>query len=167
MEKVHDKLNDYPQGRRKLLLYFWFGAQALLGAIVVIPGLRYFLQPLYEKAQSKRIQLGDYRAIPENEPTKVDYSVVRQAGYRVQEQHNFVYVLRDGNTLKVFSPVCTHMGCNVAWNPGSQEFQCPCHGGRYNKEGQVIAGPPPQPLHTFPSEIEDGGIWITLGELQS
>jgi len=167
MEKILDTLSDYSKGRRKLLLYLWMGAQGILAALILIPGLRYVLQPLYEKVQTQRIQLGDFRAVPEGEPTEIDYSVVRQAGYRVQEQQNFVYVLRTGNTLKVFSPVCTHMGCNVAWNSGSQEFQCPCHGGRYNKEGQVIAGPPPKPLHVLPSEVDDGAMWVTLGELPS
>ena len=44
-----------------------------------------------------------------------------------------------------FSAVCTHMGCTVA--PGKGEFDCPCHGSRYNQAtGAVLAGPAPLPL---------------------
>jgi len=157
----------FSESRRKLLLSFWFGAQAILAALIVIPGIRYFIQPLFEKAQSQRIQLGDLRAIPENEPTQVDYSVLQRAGYEVKQHQNFVYVLREQGKVKVFSPVCTHMGCNVRWDSQSQEYQCPCHGGKYNKEGQVIAGPPPHALHQYSADVKDGALWITLGEYKT
>jgi len=150
--------------RRKFLLYLWIGAQSVLAALIVIPGLRYLLQPLYEKVQSQRVQLGDFRGTPEGEPTPVEYSVLQQAGYQVQSEQEFVYVLRRGEKVTVFSPICTHMGCNVAWNSEAGEFHCPCHGGKYNKEGEVIAGPPPEPLRQFPNKVEDGSVWITLGE---
>lgn len=152
--------------RRKLLLFFWFGAQAILAALIIIPGIRYFIQPLYDKVQSQRIQLGDLRALPEDEPTRVNYSILQRAGYDISKQNDFVYALREDNQVKVFSPVCTHMGCNVAWNEQNQEFECPCHGGKYNKNGEVIAGPPPKPLHQYPVEVDQGTVWITLGELK-
>ncbi|HKJ69727.1 MAG TPA: ubiquinol-cytochrome c reductase iron-sulfur subunit [bacterium] len=166
MEKVIDKLGEYSEGRRKILLYLWMGAQGILAALILIPGLRYLLQPLYEKVQTQRVQLGDFRAVPENVPTRVEYSLVQRAGYQVREEHEFVYVLRSGKQMTVFSPICTHMGCNVAWNRNAEEFQCPCHGGRYNKQGEVIAGPPPDPLQQFPSELQNGTVWITLGGTQ-
>ena len=154
----------FEQTRRQLLLFLWGGLQAVLAAVILIPGIRYLLQPLFEKVQSQRIQLGDFRAIPEGEPTRVNYTVLQRAGYQVEEEQDFVYVLRKGEEIKVFSPICTHMGCNVAWNANAGEFHCPCHGGKYNKQGEVIAGPPPKSLHQYPSELEEGALWITLGE---
>lgn len=52
-----------------------------------------------------------------------------------------VYRGEDG-TLRTISPVCTHAGCIVQWNAGEKTWDCPCHGGRYTAEGQVIEGPP-------------------------
>lgn len=43
--------------------------------------------------------------------------------------------------LHALSPVCTHMGCHVAWNAGERSWDCPCHGSRYSGEGHVIEGP--------------------------
>jgi nitrite reductase/ring-hydroxylating ferredoxin subunit len=47
------------------------------------------------------------------------------------------------------SAVCTHLGCVVAWQDQAGEFLCPCHGGRFSADGQVLGGPPPKPLETL------------------
>jgi glycine/D-amino acid oxidase-like deaminating enzyme/Rieske Fe-S protein len=43
--------------------------------------------------------------------------------------------------LHAVSPVCTHMKCAVAWNLSEQSWDCPCHGARYNQDGDVLNGP--------------------------
>src|SRR6185436_8847328 len=53
--------------------------------------------------------------------------------------------------LHAVSAACTHMGCIVHWNEAEQTWDCPCHGGRYSRGGQVFSGPPladlkPRPL---------------------
>lgn len=43
--------------------------------------------------------------------------------------------------LRVLSPVCTHMGCYVTWNPAETSWDCPCHGSRFGTDGRVLQGP--------------------------
>ena len=52
---------------------------------------------------------------------------------------------RNGNVHKV-SPVCTHLGCLVRWNPAESTWDCPCHGSRFKPTGAVIAGPAEESL---------------------
>ena len=56
-----------------------------------------------------------------------------------------VYRDRDG-TLFAVSPVCTHLGCHVAWNASETTWDCPCHGSRFRVDGSVIEGPALRPL---------------------
>jgi Rieske Fe-S protein len=53
-----------------------------------------------------------------------------------------VAVYRDARgTLHEFSAVCPHLGCIVQWNPTERTWDCPCHGSRFDKRGEVINGP--------------------------
>src|SRR5690606_22042970 len=51
-----------------------------------------------------------------------------------------VHRTRDGRYVAL-SPVCPHMGCHVKWNQSEHSWDCPCHGSRFDTEGQVIEGP--------------------------
>lgn len=38
-------------------------------------------------------------------------------------------------------PNCPHMGCRMEWNPEEESYDCPCHGSRFDREGNLIDGP--------------------------
>jgi len=52
-------------------------------------------------------------------------------------------VIEDGPKIATYGikPVCTHLGCTVAWKPEQSRFVCPCHGSQYDAQGQVVQGP--------------------------
>ncbi len=43
--------------------------------------------------------------------------------------------------LYALNPVCTHAKCVVGWNRAEKSWDCPCHGARYNLNGDVLTGP--------------------------
>jgi glycine/D-amino acid oxidase-like deaminating enzyme/nitrite reductase/ring-hydroxylating ferredoxin subunit len=62
-----------------------------------------------------------------------------------------VAVCRDRQgTIHACSAVCTHLGCDVAWNRAEQTWDCPCHGSRFSPDGAVLNGPAVSDLRRVP-----------------
>jgi glycine/D-amino acid oxidase-like deaminating enzyme/nitrite reductase/ring-hydroxylating ferredoxin subunit len=47
----------------------------------------------------------------------------------------------DDGTLHCMSAICTHLGCQVAFNTAERTWDCPCHGSRFDIDGRVLQGP--------------------------
>lgn len=60
-------------------------------------------------------------------------------------RHVAAYRDPDG-TLHEVSARCTHLGCLVAFNTAERTWDCPCHGSRFDVDGQVVQGPATSPL---------------------
>jgi len=73
------------------------------------------------------------------------------------EQHRAV-VIRLPDGFRALSSVCTHLGCITRYRPDENVIACPCHGSRFNLEGDVIAGPAPRPLHWLQMAVSDRGL---------
>jgi cytochrome b6-f complex iron-sulfur subunit len=53
---------------------------------------------------------------------------------------------------------CVHLGCRVPFCTGSQWFECPCHGSKYNEAGEFQAGPAPRGMDRFKIEVGSDGM---------
>jgi cytochrome b6-f complex iron-sulfur subunit len=72
--------------------------------------------------------------------------VVDQKAYIVRAKEGYFYAM---------SAVCTHLGCITGWKADEGIIACPCHGSKYDREGNVIAGPAPRPLPHFMISLGD------------
>jgi Rieske Fe-S protein len=61
--------------------------------------------------------------------------IVRSSGGRVAAYRD------DSGILHTCSPLCTHMGCYVQWNAAEKSWDCPCHGSRFDYQGNILQGP--------------------------
>jgi Rieske Fe-S protein len=52
--------------------------------------------------------------------------------------------------VSAVSPVCTHLWCQVKWNAAERSWDCPCHGSRFDTQGQVLQGPAVEGLEPRP-----------------
>ena len=92
---------------------------------------------------------------------KVDYTFTAKDGWVKATKKRSVYVTDAGNgEWAVFSRTCSHLGCLVRWNEQRGEFLCPCHGAVFDKNGTVIAGPPPRPLQKLDVKVEAGVLYV-------
>jgi glycine/D-amino acid oxidase-like deaminating enzyme/nitrite reductase/ring-hydroxylating ferredoxin subunit len=62
-------------------------------------------------------------------------AILREAAHKIA-----VYRDDDG-WLHAVSATCTHLGCVVAWNSAEKSWDCPCHGSRFDLNGEVLHGP--------------------------
>lgn len=51
-----------------------------------------------------------------------------------------VYKNESGEVFTV-STRCTHLGCQLEWNPDELSWDCPCHGSRFDYRGDLIDNP--------------------------
>lgn len=53
-----------------------------------------------------------------------------------------VGVYRDSsNIFYIVKPICSHLGCELSFNNLSKTWDCPCHGSKFNYNGDCIYGP--------------------------
>ncbi|HEV7621218.1 MAG TPA: FAD-dependent oxidoreductase [Flavisolibacter sp.] len=65
----------------------------------------------------------------------------------VKYEGESIALYKDENgSLHAINPACTHAKCIVAWNSAEKSWDCPCHGARYNADGEVLTGPANIPL---------------------
>jgi glycine/D-amino acid oxidase-like deaminating enzyme/nitrite reductase/ring-hydroxylating ferredoxin subunit len=75
-------------------------------------------------------------------------------GKLVKYEGDTIAVYKDeSGKIYALNPVCTHAKCVVDWNSAEKSWDCPCHGARYDLNGNVVTGPARKGLEKI--EIED------------
>jgi Rieske Fe-S protein len=149
--------------RRQFLRWVSDLLGAIVAVILAVPLIGFSLAPLLQKRKDLWVRLGPLSDVKKDEPTKFVYSFTREDAYLQKVERGTVYVLtHDGRAFKVFSNICTHAGCGVRWEKGQGAFLCPCHNGRFDINGKVVAGPPPRPLNEMEHKVDGGVIFIKM-----
>jgi len=73
----------------------------------------------------------------------------------------FLVARTSANTFQAIDAVCTHEGCTIT-NIDGATYVCPCHGSRYNRNGQVMAGPAMASLRQYSTTFADGVVTIAI-----
>jgi menaquinol-cytochrome c reductase iron-sulfur subunit len=137
-------------------------AMGLVGAALVgIPMIGFLFSPLFKKGEQVWRNVGkvdDFKIGTTSSVIFTDSSPLPWAGVSARSA---AWLRRiDETNFEAFSVNCTHLGCPVNWIQSAELFMCPCHGGVYNQEGQVVAGPPPLPLTKYPVRLQSGQVQI-------
>ena len=148
--------------RREFLRKATWAIGGVISVAMGIPAVAYIVGPALEKSKLQNwIRLGDITKVELGTPTLFKAKIERQAGWIITEERLSVYVLTDnGRDFAAMSNICTHLACRVRWISEREEFYCPCHNGVFDKEGNVVSGPPPRPLDRYEIKVENNQLFI-------
>jgi menaquinol-cytochrome c reductase iron-sulfur subunit len=137
-------------------------ASTFVGALLAIPVLRYIFYPLTASAEdSNWAEVGSLASISDVQtPLRRTLDLKQRDGWLETVSQPIVYIIKEGGKLKALSAICTHLGCTVPWDPGRNEFVCPCHGGTYSADGTHISGPPRRSLDSLETKVSGGKLMV-------
>lgn len=139
--------------------------QALIGLGALsfgLGGLAFLLPRKARPRPAPLVDILDEADLPRQGVKRVEFSRPAADGHPARVQR--VFLVTKGESCFALSSRCTHLGCLVEWSRHRKRFVCPCHGGMYDDEGQVVQGPPPAPLTRLPVSIRDGRVYLSLEE---
>lgn len=149
--------------RRDLMKWGVKLAGLAVAGVVAVPAIVSTLSPALRSSRGPAWRgVGPLAEFPEGKTVK---STVRldDSGAADGFSERAVYVRRVApEEFIVFSRACTDLGCPVTYDPGSEFFYCPCHGGIFNESGEPVAGPPARPLYRYATRLRDGVLEIDL-----
>jgi cytochrome b6-f complex iron-sulfur subunit len=145
MAIIHDDA-----GRRRFLSQAVMGFGLLFGMGTLALRFAQFLVPSPKPKRYEAVLIGAEATVPAGEALPIDVG-----GHKIM-------VLRSAEGVAAFSRRCTDLGCLVSWNKEKEEFVCPCHQGRFDKDGKNIAGPPPRPLDRFEVVKRGGQLYVNI-----
>ena len=79
------------------------------------------------------------------------------------EEERRLFIFNDRHGFRAMSAVCPHLRCTIGpFGPPSGKgkvstSRCPCHGSLFDKSGNVLDGPAPQPLSFFRVSLSPDG----------
>jgi Rieske Fe-S protein len=152
------------ESRRRFLSYLTGLLGAVIAAALAIPLAGFYVAPSLKRRKRLWVSLGPVSSVQREEPVKFTYSYTRIDGWYERVVRGTAYAVKRDGEILVLSNVCTHLGCGVRWDRDAKAFLCPCHNGRFDIEGRVIAGPPPKRLLRLPHTVSGGMIRIRVEE---
>ncbi|MEW6322174.1 MAG: Rieske (2Fe-2S) protein [Acidobacteriota bacterium] len=152
-----------PLARRRFLVRVVAAVHAAIGGALAFVLGTAAVAPGFERRRATWIRAGAIDRLREHEPVPVTLRVARQDGYAQVVDRRVVYLVRTGErTVRALESTCTHLGCRTSYDRERRLIQCPCHGGRFDAQGQVVAGPPPAPLPALPTRVEGDDVLVEL-----
>jgi Rieske Fe-S protein len=166
-EEEQTPVDPLTVSRRWLLLAVGAFFNAVVGAAVAVPVVKYLLSPIKsDDAYKSWVSLGSVDTFPVGETRLAKFTNPVGLAWDGETDRVACWVRRIAEKeFQVFAINCAHLGCPVRWFPQSGLFMCPCHGGAYYADGSRASGPPERGLFTYDTKIVDGAIQINAGQM--
>jgi len=157
------------------------GIGAAIGGIVTVPALGFMIAPAFVGQKHDQIDLGPLANFPKDQFVIATFLSKHDQG-SVGRRTAFIRnngVANQVPSFTIISNRCAHLGCPTQPQglPGKAKevhtssgpvtiipvasvsgFQCPCHGGAYDSEGNRTAGPPVRGLDRYEFLVRNGHL---------
>ncbi|MDX2129560.1 MAG: Rieske (2Fe-2S) protein [Chloroherpetonaceae bacterium] len=137
------------EGRRNILGYIVGAIGGLFTLTSLYPVIRFVVPPEKKVKSVSSAVVGKETDVPPN------------SGKIFKFNDQPVFVLNSNGELSAMSAKCTHLGCNVQWQPQEKVVWCACHNAKYNTDGTKLSGPQPADLAKFAVKVQDGNIVLS------
>jgi quinol---cytochrome c reductase iron-sulfur subunit, bacillus type len=149
------------ESRYSFILKLIWTAAGLITLILSVPVIAAMVEPLLRKRQEVWRSVGNVNDFKIGETILVSFMNASALPWAPMSEKTASWLRRvSSNEFVAYTINCAHLGCPVRWLPDAEIFMCPCHGGVYNKDGSVAAGPPPHNLDRYPVRIMNGNAEI-------
>lgn len=137
----------------------------IVAALVGIPGVRAFVSPSFRREKRVRwIPLGEAEQIEPGVPVRFDFAETFNDAWVETRALRGVWIFTEDNErFTVYNGQCTHLACSYGFDKEKGIFHCPCHHGLFEvKTGRVLGGPPPRPLDTLETKVDNGVLYAAF-----
>ncbi len=141
-------------------------AAALAGAagtLLGIPIVPYVVAPALQAGRGAWFNFGAVESLGRDVIKMLLYKFIAKDGWVSVPRQGVVWAKAEADgRVTVFSSVCPHLGCSVRWQEQAKSFECPCHSGRFDRQGRPTGGPPTKPLTVLEHRVENGELYVLL-----
>jgi menaquinol-cytochrome c reductase iron-sulfur subunit len=160
------------------------GLGGVIGGLVTVPAIGFMILPAFKDQGYPNVDLGPLENFTEGKWFVTKFFTHPDLG---EVSHRTAYIRNNGPlngkpSFTIISNRCAHLGCPVQPNGPVQDNQkkdvdgkkgqritmipaipaggygCPCHGGQYDVEGNVVSGPPVRALDRYEFAVVDGRL---------
>jgi Rieske Fe-S protein len=89
-----------------------------------------------------------------------DYPELANTGGYAMITDKVIVFRTGGSSFRALNTTCTHKKCATAFN--GSEFQCECHGSRFDKSGKVLEGPATKNLKSYKTTFDSAANTLTI-----
>lgn len=161
------------------------GIGAAIGGLVTVPALGFMIAPAFVDQGDEDVDIGPLENFPTGQFVVAQFNSKKDESPEVGRRAAFIRSNGQKNGVPSFTIIsnrCAHVGCPTQPQglPGQPKqiktasgpvtitevasvsgFQCPCHGGAYDAEGNRTAGPPVRALDRYRFLIRNGNLILS------
>jgi menaquinol-cytochrome c reductase iron-sulfur subunit len=156
---------DTSKSRRGFLTLLTAAGSAVIGAILLVPGAAYILDPVLRSGGTK----GRWIRVAELANLSKDHPVTAPVVGEQVDAWTKASAVRLGTVwlrvvgddkVAAWNAECPHLGCKVGLDEAKKSFGCPCHDSAFTLDGDVQGGPAPRGMDSLETRVQDGHVEV-------